>query len=160
MRRVMTLVVVACASAACDGVFNLDHVEPQGAAIDAAIDASACPAPAVDDEDGDGLDDSCDPCPFANDNVTDADGDGITGICDPDPAVPNQRVLFSGFGLSTTSQFITSGGTIEGGTFHTAATAGAGTLFRSIGVDHVWVTAGVNALSLGGSVYHEIGIIF
>src|SRR5512143_4267432 len=51
------------------------------------------------DEDGDGIDDSCDVCPHVPDPAqADADGDGVGDPCDPEPSIPHQSiVLFDPF---------------------------------------------------------------
>lgn len=52
------------------------------------------------DEDRDGLADSCDPCPPHGDPDADADadGDGVGDACDPNPSTPGDRiVVFEGF---------------------------------------------------------------
>jgi hypothetical protein len=154
MLRVESLVAAACvlACCACDYVFHLSHVDP----VDAAD--SACPTPVGHDEDGDHLDDACDPCPFADDNVTDNDHDGITGICDPDPAVVNQRVMFSGLDAATASGFSFDGGTFTEDTFHTQPGRNASLLWPTT-VDNVWITAGVDVVSLGTTQYREVGIV-
>lgn len=48
-------------------------------------DAFVCVAPAGHDEDADGLDDACDPCPEVAGSQPDADGDGIGDACNWEP---------------------------------------------------------------------------
>lgn len=47
------------------------------------------------DEDGDGVDDACDDCPFVAEVAqVDRDGDGVGDACDPHPAQPTERIAF------------------------------------------------------------------
>jgi hypothetical protein len=64
------------------------------------IDASRADSPAGDaltghDEDGDGIPDAFDPCPWVAGDMTDSDGDGVGDACDPDPGKPNTIAVFS-----------------------------------------------------------------
>src|SRR5258705_271909 len=84
------LVISASLCGACDRLWNLEHVPDAPA-------AEACTQPIGHDEEGDGLDDACDPCPFDTNNNGDQDDDGIATTCDPDPGTKNDDVFFSGF---------------------------------------------------------------
>src|SRR5512139_553230 len=90
------------------------------------------------DEDGDGRDDGCDPCPFADDNDLDPDGDGITGVCDPDPVAKNSVLKFAGFG-GDDAELTLTGGTVEGDAFHVRGGTGSGAALWGTNVDRVWV---------------------
>jgi hypothetical protein len=57
---------------------------------DAAVDAIT-----GHDEDGDGIPDSFDPCPWVAGDMTDSDGDGVGDACDPDPGQHDTLVLFA-----------------------------------------------------------------
>ncbi len=76
----MRAALVAIACAACGGSGNTHDA-----------------AGTTHDEDGDGLADAIDNCPFlANADQADADGDGVGDACDPEPAMARQRLtLFS-----------------------------------------------------------------
>jgi hypothetical protein len=110
------------------------------------------------DEDGDGRDDGCDPCPFADDNDADADGDGIAGVCDPDPDAPNTVLKFAGFGEADAELTIT-GGTVEGDAFHVQGTAMAGAALWGTNVDRVWIVAGVTVDAIDSSGSREVGAV-
>ncbi|MBA3392552.1 MAG: hypothetical protein H0T89_07910 [Deltaproteobacteria bacterium] len=117
-----------------------------------------CPVLADHDEDADGLDDNCDPCPFKPDNRGDDDDDGIADACDPEPAIPNVRLLFTGFGVGSLTAFsVTGGGGIANDAFHVSTTAHL--LWTSEPLDRVWIVAGVTVNALGDGGYREIGVI-
>ena len=81
------------------------------------IDAEApfvCTAPLVGhDEDGDGFDDGCDPCPHVVEvTQRDRDHDGVGDACDPHPTEARDRIaLFDAF-ASLRPEWMLSGGTI------------------------------------------------
>jgi hypothetical protein len=55
-------------------------------------DAASCSG---HDEDGDGVADSCDPCPYlAESDPRDTDSDGVSDACDPNPLVPTENLAF------------------------------------------------------------------
>lgn len=110
------------------------------------------------DEDGDGLDDGCDPCPYADDNDLDEDGDGIAGVCDPDPIVPNTVLKFTGFEDDEPDITLT-GGTVEGDAFHVKGGSMAGAALWGANVDHVWVVAGINVDEIDPTGYREVGVV-
>lgn len=110
------------------------------------------------DEDGDGRDDACDPCPFADDNDLDDDGDGIAGVCDPDPAAPNTVLKFAGFGAPDDELTIT-GGTVEGDAFHVQGSVMSGAALWSANVDRVWVVAGVTVDQIDPAGSREVGVV-
>jgi hypothetical protein len=65
-----------------------------------AIDGARGPLDSSDaldghDEDGDGIPDSIDPCPWVAGDNADSDGDGVGDACDPDPGLPNSIQVFS-----------------------------------------------------------------
>ena len=47
------------------------------------------------DEDGDGIPDVIDPCPWVAGDMTDSDGDGVGDACDPDPGAHDTLALFA-----------------------------------------------------------------
>jgi hypothetical protein len=52
-------------------------------------------AAATHDEDGDGIPDESDVCPFlADPGQLDSDGDGVGDACDPEPTIPRQHLSF------------------------------------------------------------------
>jgi hypothetical protein len=110
------------------------------------------------DEDDDGRDDGCDPCPFADDNELDEDGDGITGVCDPDPLVPNTVLKFAGFG-DEDSELTITGGTVEDDAFHVKGGSMSGAVLWGSNVDRVWVIAGVTVDAIDPSGFREVGVI-
>jgi hypothetical protein len=73
--------VLALSLAAC-GRLGFGTEVPDAA--DANVDATACVAPAGDnDDDGDGVADTCDTCPHVVGAQLDSDGDGVGDVCDP-----------------------------------------------------------------------------
>lgn len=60
---------------------------------------TACVPASSHDEDGDGVADSCDPCPqIAHEAATDTDGDHLPDACDPRPAIAGDYLVkFFGF---------------------------------------------------------------
>jgi hypothetical protein len=48
----------------------------------------------VHDEDQDGVDDACDPCPHIAGTTEDSDRDGVGDACDPQPTIAKQRISF------------------------------------------------------------------
>jgi hypothetical protein len=149
--RVVPFVVSACVCAGCDGVWDLEHIEP--------ITPASCAAPIGHDEDLDGVDDACDPCPFDIRNAGDDDLDGIAVACDPDPATPNQLVLFTGFDeVSRSSLTLTGGGYVDDA-YHVSG-IGSVQLIAKIDPTAVWVRAGVAVHRREGTGYAEIGFVF
>jgi hypothetical protein len=110
------------------------------------------------DEDGDGRDDGCDPCPFAKDNDADADGDGIADACDPDPMNSNSVLKFSGFGAED-SELTLTGGVIENDAFHVSGGSQAGSVLWGANMDNVWVVAGVTVDKIDPSGFREAGVV-
>lgn len=53
-----------------------------------------CATAEANDEDGDGLDDGCDPCPHLRGDALDSDDDGVGDACDPAPREGKQRRAF------------------------------------------------------------------
>lgn len=117
-------------------------------------------AEAVDhDEDDDGLDDGCDPCPFADDNELDEDGDGIAGVCDPDPIASNSVLKFSGFGVTTDAELTLTGGTIANDVFRVRGGTEAGSVLWGTNMDHVWIVAGITVDAIDPSGFREAGVV-
>jgi hypothetical protein len=117
-----------------------------------------CDAEVGHDEDGDGRDDGCDPCPFADDDDRDDDGDGIAGVCDPDPTAPNTVLKFTGFGEADDEITIT-GGTVEDDAFHVQGGAMSGAALWGSSVDRVWVVAGVTVDAIDPAGAREVGVV-
>jgi hypothetical protein len=110
------------------------------------------------DEDGDGSDDGCDACPFADDDELDEDGDGIAGQCDPDPLTKQTVLKFTGFG-DVESDLTLTGGTIEGDAFHVVGANGSGAALWGTSLDRVWVIAGVTVDQIDPSGFREVGVV-
>jgi hypothetical protein len=157
MRVVSLFIAVVCFGAGCDGVFGLTKVR---SGDDVVIPVDACGAEVGHDEDHDGLDDGCDPCPFSAENNGDADGDGIAVACDPDPSVHNDVLMFEGFGPASMAELQYA--TIVSDAMHTAHDAGGASLFQwGQGVDNVWPLAGVRVTGANTSAnYRELGFVF
>jgi hypothetical protein len=128
-------------------------------ALGACGSSSQCDEAVGHDEDNDGRDDGCDPCPFADDNDADADGDGIAGVCDPDPMKANTLLKFTGFG-GEDSELTLTGGAIEGDAFHVAGGSKAGSALWGSGLDQVWVVAGVTVDAIDPTGFREVGVVF
>ena len=94
----------------CDYAVRVDHVD------DHTADATATCVAIDHDEDNDGLDDACDPCPFDINNEGDPDNDGIALACDPDPSAPNTVLLFDGFGRLNPA-LVVAGGNVANDTW-------------------------------------------
>ncbi|MEJ7603505.1 MAG: hypothetical protein WKG01_36805 [Kofleriaceae bacterium] len=109
------------------------------------------------DEDGDGRDDGCDPCPFADDNELDEDGDGITGVCDPDPVTKNTVLKFAGFGGEDVELTIAAArpGRLVSRARQRRRRRGA----VGSNVDRVWVVAGVTVDAIDASGFREVGVV-
>ncbi len=61
-------------------------------AADGALDGPEDGAPALHDEDGDGVVDALDTCPHLAGPQVDSDGDGVGDACDWEPAIPRQKL--------------------------------------------------------------------
>lgn len=156
MRVLLPLLVVSAAG--CDALFGLDRIELDADGGGDGLDAVTCTT-IGHDEDGDGLDDACDPCPFDSRNEGDEDGDGIALACDPDPGTANEVLIFSGFDGATRSAFTVFEGSFVGDSFRGIG-QGTAALLWGDQVDRVWVTAGLSVDALESTQYREIGVIF
>ena len=146
MRRAVLLLWVT----GCDIVFSADRV-PE-------------PPPCVEvdhDEDGDGIDDGCDPCPFSIENDGDGDEDGIADACDPDLMVKNDVLAFTGFEPATRGAFMSIDGAFAADAFQTS---GVGSQHMAWTVplpeDGIWIITGVDVTKLESTEYREIGFVF
>ena len=103
-RVAVTIVLAAC------GRFGFDGTDPgsdgPGPGVDAPGDvdgattidsASVACVPVGHDEDGDALDDACDPCPHLSEAQADVDMDGVGDSCDPSLGAPHRIELFDPF---------------------------------------------------------------
>src|SRR5688500_3777092 len=118
--------------------------------------SSECDGEVGHDEDGDGSDDACDACPYADDNDLDEDGDGIAGICDPDPTTTNSVLKFAGFAAEDAELTLT-GGAIEDGTFRVRSQAGA--VLWGDSIDDAWVIAGVTVDAIDPAGVRALGVV-
>ncbi|HEY5943926.1 MAG TPA: hypothetical protein VIV40_00465 [Kofleriaceae bacterium] len=148
--RVVPLVVSALGCAGCDSVWDLEHVE--------APTPTRCAAPIGHDEDLDGLDDACDPCPFDVDNAGDADGDGIADGCDPDPDQVDDVVMFSGFEVASRGELTIVDGSYDADSFRATGTGAAALLWNGA-PDATWIVAGIDVDSLEATSYREVGLV-
>jgi hypothetical protein len=139
-------------AAGCDYAFHIEHVE------DPIADAASVCVEIGHDEDGDGLDDACDPCPFDRNNDGDADNDGIAFACDPDPTAPNKVLLFAGFGTLDPAMTQIGGGIVND-TWVPSPTNTSAMLWQGM-ADPIWVVAGVDVTGLTVASYRELGFVF
>jgi hypothetical protein len=139
-------------AAGCDYALRLDHLD------EPTDDAAAVCVEIGHDEDNDGLDDACDPCPFDINNEGDADNDGIALMCDPDPTAPNQVLLFDGFGRVNPALF-QAGGAIANDTWTPPDDITTAVMWPGR-ADPVWVVAGVDVTALPTASYRELGFVF
>jgi len=99
MVRFVVVGLLGCLGAC--GRLSFDSIGTSGG--DAGSDANGTPRDALactanHDEDGDGIDDNCDPCPQIAGDAADSDGDGVGNACDPEPNNPRQSIaLFDPF---------------------------------------------------------------
>lgn len=143
----------------CDGVFGLTHVAGDDGVT---ADASSC-IKVGHDEDGDGLDDGCDPCPFNSNNDGDDDHDGIALACDPQPTKPNQVLLFTGFGPNSATQFELTYAQVVNDALHTTVPLpGNATLaWGDPGIDNLIVMAGFSVTGSDTAAnYRQLGVVF
>jgi hypothetical protein len=92
---VRTAFVLALSLAAC-GRLGFGTEVPDAA--DASVDAAVCVAPAGDnDDDGDGVADTCDTCPHVPGAQLDSDGDGVGDECDPRATATESLARFEPF---------------------------------------------------------------
>src|SRR5687768_3207914 len=145
--RVVMMLVVA---AGCDAVFDLEHIP----------DAPPCTA-VGHDEDGDGIDDACDACPFSFENDNDEDEDGLALACDPDPQTPNTILTFTGFEPRTRGEFSTVDGSFAADAFQVTGVGSSHMAWtQPLPEAGIWIIAGVNVTKLENSGFREIGFVF
>jgi hypothetical protein len=123
--------------------------------LDDPIDAPPPPCAIVEhDEDGDGDDDSCDPCPQLALTTKDGDGDGIGDACDPQPAIADRRVLFTGFDVGTEGPLRVVGN-VGNGRFRGGDDS---FVLYEPALPRVELEAAFHVVSLDQSFYREIGL--
>lgn len=109
-----------------------------------------CAAPVLHDEDADGIDDACDPCPHIRGDALDGDGDGVGDACDPAPLEPKQRiVLFDPFSTMTDKWTYHSGTALLDDTLRMNALPDASASVRVPNREH--------RIALGGTVVVQRG---
>jgi hypothetical protein len=162
MRNGVTLVVWALVWAGCDKLWGVQAVAVTDATIDVLDTAPDACVAIGHDEDGDGLDDACDPCPFSANHADDSDGDGIPLACDPDPSAANVRLFFTGFDLKSRAALTSIGaGNYVGDTFLTSGSGNASLVWQGPVDRAVWLLAGVDILSVNGAAsFRELGVIY
>lgn len=99
MTRAAPLACVVGVAAGCHVVFPLPEVTSDAAPGPGDAPPPGCAVTDSDapDEDGDGLPDACDSCPYDADNGGDLDGDGVGDACDPRPGLRDTLAYFHGF---------------------------------------------------------------
>jgi len=110
------------------------------------------------DEDGDGLADAIDPCPWIAGDATDSDGDGVGDACDPDPDGIDKLVLFAP--LTSDQPFTFSEGlgswTQRADTLYLDNGAVGNTI--PVTIDHSVVEVGFTIISTPTTFQHQIAI--
>jgi hypothetical protein len=89
--RSLVLLTAGCGRLGFGGGGNNSPVDASDM-TDSLADIATCAL--VHDEDGDSLDDACDPCPHLAEPTIDSDNDGVGDACDPQPAIGKQRIAF------------------------------------------------------------------
>ena len=129
-------------------------------AIPDATSAARC-VPVGHDEDGDGIDDACDVCPYVFDpDQLDSDGDRVGDVCDPEPFNPVQHfVLFAT--MQPTDQPLTMTGSGTGWTQAADSVhfdgSGYGGLRYNVSITNMVFAMGFTiAGPIGTSVQHQL----
>jgi hypothetical protein len=124
----------------------------------AAPDAAALDGVTGHDEDGDGIPDAGDPCPWIAGDATDSDGDGVGDACDPDPDGVDTIALFAPLTADRPVPFSDGLGSWS---------QRADTLYLNDGsvanilpqpIDHTVVEVGFEIESIPGMFQHQIAI--
>ena len=109
------------------------------------------------DEDGDGLPDLVDPCPWIAGDATDADGDGVGDACDPHPSTPGDTLVeFSALGAGDATPFAE----LAGWTREADALRHAGDIATNFSpaVASAQVELGFTIIALVGTGQHQVAL--
>jgi Thrombospondin type 3 repeat len=156
VRRFTVAVVVV---AGC-GRFGFDPPIALGTSPDASVDALAAIG---HDEDGDGIPDAIDVCPYVADpQQLDSDGDGVGDACDPEPNNPRQHVaLFATMqpGDQPFSLFGTGAWTQGADALHFDGNSD-GQLVLQIPLANVQIAMGIDVQAVlgGAAVQHQLAL--
>lgn len=111
-----------------------------------------CANPVLHDEDLDGLDDACDPCPHVSGDALDSDGDRVGDVCDPAPLEPRQHIaFFDAFTTVQTGWAYNDHGTLVAGALHVDALPMPGSEDADAVVD-LHTQTGELRIALGGTI--------
>ena len=132
---------------------------------DVSADARPCVAPVGHDEDGDGIDDACDVCPWVADPAQlDGDGDGVGDACDPNPTTPTEQLArFDSFVAAPGDAMVGCPGVttcvFDGESLQVDARASEFAMYYSIVPAHDRFVVGLTIRARGAQSFHNVALL-